>query len=675
MTNFVKKKIHMKERFQLKKYRFSEKIRQQKKLKLFMEDPTLVLYQKLRRNQQKIKSEVRADDILRRAADTSKENIVNNFTKLLFEKKKYFNWFLANELLFSTKNTDVLDFPEIKIEEKDNDFEINGENLKKFANTKGKNKLDVFTFSIIPSNYMFFITEKSRETFLEFLFAQEKELLKSISRVIFVTPEFTNFVHCAFSPILSAQNITEEVIKTQIEAKINKCPILVYDFLKRCKEQEYDATEMLIDCWIEPMCQCVKKSFSKLSAYRMIEFFETSNNPDRDCSIVKNALSRHASSIVETIINKAPKEFKADPLSNITLEELEAINNQTVYSQLDILVNNDDKEIGKGFFQDLLIKNFTKYSSVMKIVPTNCVEGMLPQATMVESKESSLRHLLKYSDSLPVQPLIKRDSITDILYDLCVKRGSIATLPQRKKDFEAIKLSNINRIVNSVFVDREKPRKVLTNLSSAENVIKTELKNTKSSITLVEKLSSLLKDKKISEKYKNMVGLHNYKSDAKSEKYKLYDMMHYEIISKGREQFDKIFFSEEIAAGFNEIYRQAINLADNPLKIFILINDAYNDTLEKIPKIAEADYLSFFVSMLINDGCSCYITRSAFLFQTMFEEDKITLKDDFKFITDIYDVPVQIIANIITLMGVLPFYDNYQNTKNKGELPLNDIIP
>jgi hypothetical protein len=636
-----------------------------------------ILYQKIRESQGKVKSEIRINEIERTATNLSKTNIVKNFTQLMIDYKHYYNWFLAN-LFYSTEGKDeIFTFDKIKVEERDNNFSVKHDNLMEFARTKNPNKLNVFTFSITPSNYMFFLTAESRESFLRYLFElNDTTLFKQVARVIFATPEFTRFVHFTFDPIIVAQQLYQEsAIKNGIKANIGKCPILVRKFLNSCRERRMKLEDIIIDCWINPMCQKCSKTI-RLAVYRVIDFFETKMEKlPQIHNEIEKSLKLHAAAIADAICNEDESAFMTDIIPEKACQELDdEIRTISVFSELDYLVNEKSEQLKNIFGSDKTTTIFREKSSKLRLATSN-VSFLNPQQTMVDKEDgsSNLRHLLKYADNLPVAPLVLKDSIMDIIYDLCVKRGSLATYPQRKADFDFLNNNNINisSIVDKVFVDRAEARIALTNLSKTEAAIAAQNVDINRSKAVL-KLTAEFFIKPKSFPMESISQLKHYDDVKESnKKYKAYDDMHNALMQGMLDTIREERYDKKLEEFFNPTYKKAIQLSENPLKTFILMCNSISHSKGLFPKIIDSDVKAQYAMMFLDENSNNTISRLAFVFNTILDQER-QIKEEFNCIHQICErCTIKPAKEIFSTMGVIVFFpESFIRDTNH---PLSDL--
>ena len=550
------------------------------------EQKLLQEYENIRKAQIDIKGEVKMESVTRLALDSTRKRIIQNYQDLLFKYKEYYTRLLSvflysqdqsknllNDLKFEMKTTqDKLTFDPVKAQTIFND--PNNATMQK--------KMDIFTFSIIPSNYNFFLSETSINNFFnDYLFAfigDKKEVFYKLARVIFFHPRFIEFCTYVFSPLITLDEITKDNLKKMIKYNINKCPIQVRKMLDMAKSKEMKTNEIVAiieNSFLQPL----KGKNIQLPLSGFIDFYEYNNfKPDELVNKLNNEILTCFVNILLGDDNEEEDEekekivetsFLNPPITNE--ESVPEIIKMSVYSKFDLNFTTNNGTFNKFFTTTLknYISDRTTIYSVSVTIKSTKNEGTLVGA----GKSTHLRHLLKYSDILPLKPpeyMLKENiSINQILKELCVKRGPLSTLQSRYNDYDALKgIDKFDEYLKNVTVKRTGPLRSLSRLENTNQNIDHEKNHVQIQINNVTSLTKFINepqriptidDKEVREQIKK----HLIKNEAQQN-----DPAFLNHVEQQIQQYTKIYDKLISDETYRNLYIKSISNNENPFKMY-----------------------------------------------------------------------------------------------------------
>ena len=565
------------------------------------------LYTKIRDIQIQIKGEVKMDSINRFALDESSSDAIKNFQNILEVCKKYYTSILS-VFLYAQKNEDkCLITSDIKYNLSDSEHKLDF-NIEKSLDIvkKGSSdqidqiRMDAFTFSIIPSLFNFFLTDESVKNFHDYLFhfydASNMELFYNIARVAFFSPQFIKFCKYVLAPLVTLDEITEENVKTMTEYNIEKCPLEIQTLLEKYTQYDSSGCHILLQkSFIQPIFES-STNYAKAPLSGIISYFEINDYEQKNlCEKLSKIMGTFAYCITSSNKSKLIKTT----IDSSLLSHIPQANKLTIYSDFDMTMTQKKKF--KLFFtsDNSFLKNYYSQRTSLKFVKVDLTSQEVEGTQIGNSNNVFLRHLLKYSDTLPVKPpkymLEKNMTIKDILEELCVKRGPFATLQTRENNFNTIEIEYYNGLgekLHELTVKRDKSLRKLTDLKNINNQIicvNDIFNNQQVSFTeLTDYLHNpsyiaSLNDKKEREELENQYGR------AKIEQYN-------QIFNKfvSDEKIKELFFKTVVPKDCHkyimpEFYIRAFARCDNLFKLVDYIQMISFNELKENPKMVDAD--------------------------------------------------------------------------------------
>jgi hypothetical protein len=230
-------------------------------------------YEALSKAQSHVRNELSLVSLVSQVSLLSHDRSVRRIFKRLEAQKRYF----TTLFFLRPSSANLLDDPERDIygsfcrdrghEETSFTISFTADDLRRLCEAiwadgpRSQGVQDAMCYSLIPTYFKFFLTEESFEAYLAFLDKQAgRPWQREFQKVLFVAPQFVNFVCATFypvlQPILSEKVLTIEDPRPFLDAclrawreNIALCPIHIKLFLQRMGEAR---ERLLHDCFFVP---------------------------------------------------------------------------------------------------------------------------------------------------------------------------------------------------------------------------------------------------------------------------------------------------------------------------------------------------------------------------------------------------------------------------------------